>query len=306
MATNPNPELPGSGTGVRTGLARVYRSLNQPQKAIEFYKQAVTGVEQVRLKIQGLPPQLQVSFLQAGQDGNKRADTYRELADLLLSQGKVTEAQQVLELLKVQEIRDFTSGKTAGGKPQASLTATEQQITKQYGSLIAFGQRIENCRKTQCSELSQLLDRRDALTSEYNQGIQSIDSEVRRRRAQDEGFFDPNKLTKAREIVESQPGTVLVYPFVLPDKIWLLWASKGGIVKRVEVPVSQQKLGETVRKFRELLQNRTSGNDVNVPGKQLYDWLIKPIELELKANKVQNIVFSSGSRCTLHSDGSVV
>jgi len=56
--------------------------------------------------------------------------------------------------------------------------------------------------------------------------------------------------------------------------------------------VGQQKLEKTVKKFRESLQNRTSENEVYATGKQLYDWLIKPIEPELKANKVQNLVFS--------------
>jgi CHAT domain-containing protein len=42
------------------------------------------------------------------------------------------------------------------------------------------------------------------------------------------------------------------------------------------------------------LQDRKAeaNDEVEAAGKKLYDWLIKPLEPELKANKVQNLVFS--------------
>ncbi len=86
---------------------------------------------------------------------------------------------------------------------------------------------------------------------------------------------------------------MLIYVFVVPDKTWLLWASKGGVVKSQEVPVGQKQLGETVVKFRQLMETPSSDiAEVKATGKQLYDWLIKPLEAELKDNKIQNLVFS--------------
>ncbi len=201
----------------------------------------------------------------------------------------------MLELLKVQELRDFTRNTRAGGKTtETAFTPTEERILKENGTLVNFGQRLYECQQAQCNQLSQLLDQRQALTEQFNQKIQTIEKEVRDRRAKDDAFFDPNKFAKAKEIVEAQPGTVLIYPFVLEDKIWLLWAAKGGIIKSIEVPnVGQKQLGETVLKFRQLLQNPSSNiAQFKATGKQLYDWLIKPIEPELKANKIQNLVFS--------------
>ncbi|HEY9707177.1 MAG TPA: CHAT domain-containing protein, partial [Oculatellaceae cyanobacterium] len=292
LATNPTPELPGSGSGARTGLARIYRQLNMPTTAIAYYKQAVSGVEQVRHKIQGLPPELQTSFLYSGRKGETTADTYRELADLLLSQGRILEAQQVLELLKVQEIRDFT--RTRGKSSEIALNPTEERIKQNNGSLIALGQQIYECQQSHCSQLSQLLDQRDVLTQQFNQKIQTIEKEVRDRRANDKAFLDPEKLSlKAKQIVEAQPGTVLIYPLVLEDKIWLLWASKGGILKGIEVPVGEPQLVQTVFQFRELLKDPSSDiTKVKATGKQLYDWLVKPLEAELKTNQIKHLVFS--------------
>ncbi|MBV9387205.1 MAG: CHAT domain-containing protein, partial [Chroococcidiopsidaceae cyanobacterium CP_BM_ER_R8_30] len=349
LATNPTLELPGSGSAPRIGLARVYRSLNMPSTAIAYYKQAVSGVEQVRRKIQGLPPQLQLSFLQAGHKGDRAVDVYRELADLLLSQGRNLEAQQVLELLKVQELHDYTHSR--GKSPEVPLTATEEQILKDNNRLIAIGQQISNCYQTQCSQLNQLLDQqnaliqqinqgeqnveraareqsveakkiqtnlivlgqqiadchktqcpqlsqlndqRDALVEQFNQKIESIEPEVRNRLSQDPGFLDPEKFNlQAENIVEAQPGTLLIYPLVLEDKIWLLWASQGGIVQTIVVPVKRSQLSETVKRFRDLLGSPSSNiAEVKATAKQLYDWLIKPLEPELKANKIQNLVFA--------------
>lgn len=69
--------------------------------------------------------------------------------------------------------------------------------------------------------------------------------------------------------------------------------SEGEVVKKYEVPVRQQELGETAVKFRKLLQDRFSNsNEIKKTGKQIYDWLIKPIEPELKQNNIKYLVFS--------------
>jgi CHAT domain-containing protein/uncharacterized protein HemY len=293
LAAHPNPELPGSGSDAKIGLARVYRSLNKPTIAIAYYKQAVSGVEKVRQNIKGLPPELQLSFLQAGREDEKIADAYRELANLLLTQGRVAEAQQVLELLKVEELRDF-SQKPSKTTVKIPLNSVEEQIRKENGTLIAFGKKIDECQQKNCNQLNQLLDRREDLTKQFNDNIQNIEKQVGSRPLQDQGYFNPKDFgRKAQEIFEAQPNTVLIYPLVLENKIWLLWASKGGIKKAIEVPVQQTKLEATVKKFRSLLQQPSSDiNLVKSTGKELYDWLIKPIEPELKKNQVKNLVLS--------------
>jgi CHAT domain-containing protein len=282
-----------SDYSILAGIARVYRDLNSPITAITYYKQAINEIEQIRGKISGLPVALQKSFLQAVQsiDRVKTADIYRELADLLLSQGRILEAQQVLELLKTEELREYT--RSGGNNPELAFNQTEAKILQENGSLIQFGQKLYQCQLNQCNQLSQLLDLRDVLIGQFNQKVQAIEKEIRQRRAQDDAFFDPTKISKTQEIVEAQPATVLIYPLVLEDKIWLLLASPGGVVKTVEVPVNRRELGETVVKFRLLLQQPNSSiSEVQATGKKLYDWLIKPLETELKTSKVKNLIFS--------------
>ncbi len=281
------------------GLAHIYQDSNLSGTAITYYKQAINKNEQqTRRWISGLPVWLQASFPQAVQTINagSTADIYRSLANLLLLKRRANEAQQVLELLKGQELREYTGENLSNGQPaMLSLTPVEAEILRENGSLISFGYRLEECQKTHCPELEQLLAQRAILTQQYYQTLEQLEGEIRESRAADEAFLDPNQLAqKAREVVETQPNTVLIYPLVLEDKIWLLWASKGGIIKSVEVPdVNQAQLEVTVLKFRQLLQNRLSDPDeMKMTGKQLYDWLLKPLESELKANNIENLVFS--------------
>ncbi|BAY98742.1 hypothetical protein NIES37_26940 [Tolypothrix tenuis PCC 7101] len=279
------------------GLARIYRDLKQQTTAIAYYQKSINDIEKVREKNRGLSRDLQTSFLQSVQDADRTniADIYREYANLLLSQNRSLEASQVLELLKVQELSEFTNNNRVANLPKPmGQTPTEAKLIKNYGSLIAFGQKFDECQKNNCVEKTKLADERDALISEFNQKIQNLEKNVRDRLSKDRGNLDTQDLRSiGKKIVESQPGTVLMNVFVVEDKTWLLWVSKGGVVKSVEVSVGEQKIRETVNKFRKLLQNPSSDiNEVKATGKQLYDWLIKPVEPELKANKIENLVFS--------------
>ncbi|MEB3180424.1 MAG: CHAT domain-containing protein [Nostocaceae cyanobacterium] len=206
------------------------------------------------------------------------------------SQGREVEALQVTELLKIQELNEFARGEDK--KPQIPLSTAELETQKLQGTLIAFGQRVAECEQKKCSQLSQLRTERDNLNREFFQKIKEIEKAYD---GKDPNLIYPgNFLNAAKAIVEAQPNTVLIYPLVLEDKISILWASRGVVVKSVEVKgVTQKQLGETVFRFRELLENKDSDiTELQTTGKQLYDWLIKPIEGELKKNKIENLVFA--------------
>ncbi len=285
------------------GLARAYQDANLWETAITYYKQAVNkNEEQIPRRISSLPIWLQESFPQAIQNiiGLQTTEVYRSLATLLLPKQRIGEAHQVLELLKGQELREYTGDKTinttVSGQPaRLAMRPTEQQILKEYGSLINFGKKLDECEQARCQDLETLSKQRTVLSEQYYKITRELETEVRKKSASDEAFVDLNQFgIKAKEIVESQPDTVLIYPLILDNKLWLLWASKGGIFKSLEVAdVSQVQLEDTVLKFRKLLQNRLSNiNDLQETSKQLYDWLIKPMEAELKANDIHNLVFA--------------
>ena len=285
-------------------LAFLFQTDEKNELAIAFYKQSVNVREAIRQDI------TDQAFLQSYTD--TVSETYRRLAALLLEQGRILEAQQVLELLKVQELQEYTddertSETIARTIPtpvgcdldipllKVSLLAAECNLIATYTTLVEFGQQFRDCEAEQCENLRDYRRRRDTLFDDYRVTVSYLETFIRDRLNTDDALLKPTLFaSKAEEIIRQQPGTVIIYPLVLEDKLWLLFAVDGRITSRREIGVSQLELGQTVVEFRELLENRYSDVDeLQSTGKQLYDWLIAPIEQELGANQdIQHLVFS--------------
>ena len=100
--------------GDHAGEARIFSNIGyllddqgKTELAIVFFKASVNKYETIREDLQNLPEDLQgqQQTYTDSIDGN-----YRKLADLLLQQGRILEAQQVLDLLKVQELDEYLRG----------------------------------------------------------------------------------------------------------------------------------------------------------------------------------------------------
>ena len=107
-------------------LGYTLESLNYPVLAIVYFKQAVNVFEIIRTDIrendQRLDQDFQKSFT------NEVADSYRKLADLLLQQDRIFEAQRVLDLLKVQELYDYLSGVRSETTTESGIDFLPQEI----------------------------------------------------------------------------------------------------------------------------------------------------------------------------------
>lgn len=284
--------------GDRAGEARTLGNIGslletqeQPELAIVFLKQSINQYERIRESIRSLESELQESYTGTVEG------TYRQLADLLIQEGRILEAQRVLDLLKLEEVREFTRTTRAEWTTDGiRLSPLEQEIATAYEGLIALGQKIYSCEQGDCpaAELDGYYRDQERLVAAYNQKVTEFEQTVRDNRYDDDFFYNPDNLAdSARDIVES-PGTMLIYPFVLEDKLWLLWTTTGGIVGKVQVDVTQSELGETVRQFREQLQQPGAVPlaDLQATSTRLYNWLIKPLEGDLQRHDVTNLVFA--------------
>ena len=115
-------------------MARILKTQGNPPGAILFAKKAVNKQQEIRAANRELAPELAASL----------AERYRELylflADLLIEEGRLEEAQRVLDLIKQQEFIDFVRG----GRPQltasgsrAPFTRTEQQASAGIDTLLS-------------------------------------------------------------------------------------------------------------------------------------------------------------------------
>ena len=96
--------------------------------------------EGIRSDIRSLAKDLQQSYT------TTIAGTYRSLADLLLSQGRILEAQEVLELLKLQELEDYTRDARSNAPPQEiALARPEATVVPPHRNLISQGLQLKRC-----------------------------------------------------------------------------------------------------------------------------------------------------------------
>jgi CHAT domain-containing protein len=91
-----------------------------------------------------------------------------------------------------------------------------------------------------------------------------------------------------RSIQTIAPGTAVLYPISLPDRLEML-VGIGGEQRQFTIPISEAALRQEVERFRALLEKRTT-NEYLVPARQLYDQIIRPIEPLLAENHVDTLV----------------
>jgi CHAT domain-containing protein/predicted negative regulator of RcsB-dependent stress response len=86
------------------------------------------------------------------------------------------------------------------------------------------------------------------------------------------------------------PGTAVLYPVLLPDRLEVLVES-GGVLRRFATPVSRGEVTFAARQLRLALQRPTSGDAYAPSARSLYGWIVKPAQAWLESQKVQTLVF---------------
>ncbi len=95
--------------------------------------------------------------------------------------------------------------------------------------------------------------------------------------------------SKAAVVEKIADRTATVYPIPLDDRLEILVSYADGM-KRVAVPVGRDRLTSEVRQLRSFLEKRTT-REYLTPARQVYDWLIRPLERDLADRGVDTIIF---------------
>ncbi|MCJ8283802.1 MAG: tetratricopeptide repeat protein [Rivularia sp. ALOHA_DT_140] len=270
---------------------------NQPILAITFYKQSVSIYEQIRQGLRTLPKEQQESYTKT------IAHTYRILADLLIQQDRILEAQQVLDLLKVRELKDYLRNVRGSGEKLVILRP-EEEILKKYNQLqksaIALGQELTELRKTpdtnrtqvQNQRIAQLVKLQTELNQQFNEFSQRTDIiallDKLSRQAQ-KMAVDLSDLDALRDDLK-RLNAVMLYPLILDDRLELVITTPDSPPLRRTFKVKRTELNKVITEFRQALQN--PAYDVKTPAKQLYNWLIKPLENDLNQSKAKTIIYA--------------
>jgi CHAT domain-containing protein/Tfp pilus assembly protein PilF len=300
-----NQALPMSrAVGDRSGeawmlnnIAFLLASQKQPELAIVFYKQSVSQYEILRQNIRTLPKETQETYTKTVEH------TYRNLADLLLKADRVLEAQQVLDLLKVQELNNYLNNVRSGAQ-ELYVLPPETEILKQYGALntsaIELGQKLTTLRvipeasrtKPQQQEIDRLVKLQDQLNQQFNQFrdrpdiqklLTALSPKVLRQ------TVDTSRLDALRDDLKKL-NAVLIYPLILDDRLELIITTPDAPPLRRPFPVKREEFNTAIKDFRTALQEPTQ--DPKPIAQKLYNWLIKPLEAELKASQPQTLIYA--------------
>lgn len=111
-----------------------------------------------------------------------------------------------------------------------------------------------------------------------------------------ENFFRSsclNPLGDIDDLVDTKDNTAaVIYAIMLPETLNVILKLPNQPELSLEkIPVTKKTVEETVEQLRDDLKDVTNTLRAKQNSQKLYDWLIKPLEAELKENEITNLVF---------------
>lgn len=114
-------------------LMHSWESLGNKQFSIFYGKQSVNAYQNLRANISALDKEIKQGYLKI------KKNTYRFLADLLVDEGRIPEAQHVLDMLKEEEFYQFIRRDRADMSPtyaQLDFNSFEKKWLEKYNEVI--------------------------------------------------------------------------------------------------------------------------------------------------------------------------
>ena len=289
-------KLPTEEYEALTALMYVWSERRQARLAIVLGKRAINILQEARADLRSADSTMQQSFAKSNEP------TYRYLADLLAGQGRLAEAQQILDLLKEEELSSFVERAKdfSSGQGQATLTAQEAEWEKRYreiagrltstglrrGSLLAKPDRSAG----EDGELARLEADLEVGNRAFRAFLDSLEEAFRGTKSGGEEIL---KVREAEGLMETLrdlgPGTVAVYT-VVGDRGFRSILVTPDVQKGYFSPIPAAELNKKILSFRETVRNPTS--DPLPLARELYDLLVKPMEKDLEGAQAQTIMWS--------------
>lgn len=297
----------GGHAGVPRLLADVYGRLmllydlrvadtrwRRPALAVWYGKQAVNVLQGMREHNSSLNRDLQHAFLKAS------ALTYEYLSNLLIEQGRLAEAEQVLAMLKQKELAELLRN-TAGpaGSGRIDYTAPERRAIE-AGHMVAGDVQ-------EMVELAALEKRRTSLTSDENQRRLQLQERAREHIAAKQRFLAllDESFAKAgeagagsqakrdateleRKVALDPSGAVGLHYSVAPERIGIIVTTSRGSVGRFS-ETGREELARMVAALRQAVQDR---RDTLPAAQALWRTLILPVQAELEATGARTLVIA--------------
>jgi len=290
----------GAGPGILQRLMAIWKKRTNPRLAIFYGKQAVNALQEVRTKIKKFDEETRRSFLKS------KEGVYRELADLLISQGRLPEAQQVLGLLKEEEYFEFVRRDSKEGlslTKRSDLTPEEAEWDKRYreiadqvtaigrerGELLAKKSRIP----AKDERLKELEAKLQVASRAFQQFLDKLAEELAGAKQGGEKVFQLRESQGLMEdLRELGAGAVALYTVVGEEKYRVILVTPD-VQKAYEYPIKAADLYRKVFAFREVLEDPK--RDPLPLARELYGILVGPLAKDLQGARAETLMWSLDS-----------
>jgi CHAT domain-containing protein len=279
-------------------LMYALRGGGQTGAAIFFGKRAINAYQEVRASLPAQDLLARRSFIKS------KEVTYRELADLLVTRGRLLEAQQVVGMLKEQEYQDYvrrsSGGEDANGaQKKAALTPAENSAEARH-ELLA-GQLALRGRERG------LLLSKQGRTPEEEKRLAALETDLQASGQAFQKFLDglgdelgnTKQAARVDQLRDSQAlmddlrelgsGAVALYTIVGAEKYRVILITPD-VQQAAEYTIKAADLERKVLAFREALQNPRQ--DPRPLASELYKILVAPIARELTDAQAETLMWS--------------
>lgn len=290
-------QIPADLKEVQVNLANYYDKQRNNSVAIFYLKGAVNTMQSIRFLSSGLDKVLQKSLLK------KNENIYTHLADLLVEEGRLAEAQQVLSMLKEEEYFDFIQRDANGdarstrmhynsaerlhinrldklGRDGATLVEQLNALNKQAKLGLTPVQEKQRTRiKAQQAEKAKLTI---ALLNDIAQQLSSAKGQNLQERTE--------SLDQLRTTLTSLGHGAVLLQYIISEKriVIILTTPQMQIVREAVIPTKE--LHKKIEAFLRVLKNPVL--DPRPLAQEMYQLLITPVANDLKQANAQTLMFS--------------
>lgn len=280
-------------------LMKVWTDLSNPRLAIFYGKRVVNTLQSYYAGISKLDKGMGKTFLHLTED------PYRELASLLIEQGRIAEAEQVLAMLKEEEYFEYVrrDDKVAEGLlKRANLLPEEEAALKRYrekaDELTRLGREYAALEAERLKLTANQPFPKQARLDELDR-LRADASEVLRLFLEDLKAEFGKENVRVREVESSlqkdlkawgDANTAAIFTIVGKDNLSIVVMTADMPPRPHTIDIPAAKLNELIGEFRAAVKDPAL--DPRPSAQQLYDVLVRPIEGDLKGIEARTLLWS--------------
>ncbi|MDD5612398.1 MAG: tetratricopeptide repeat protein, partial [Gallionella sp.] len=271
-----------------SSMGELRRAQGRTAEAILFGKQVVNELQRLRRQNAELDKTLRQSFTR------RNESHYRGVADMLIAEGRLPEAQQVLAMLKEDEYYEFIRRDAASGGLETTVpyNSEEQRWTQRYDEIgarvAALGAELRELQQKEPAQRSDAERERiktlradlSAAMKHFNQTVQALQETFAKLKSERYAELSRKQIDMDQRglVRDLGHGAVLLQYIAMDDALHILLTTPDVVLAR-KVPVGAAELNRQVQQFRTALGNPRA--DPRPAGRSLYDLLIAPVQADL-------------------------